>query len=156
MKLQLRRATKSDLQTTFKWVNHEAVRKFSMNTQTVSFDSHSVWFSQKVTSSDTAYYILENADKVALGSIRFDLEGDTGKINYLVDPEYHGMGLGNVLLKRGMAALKKEVSSIQYVYGWVFQTNIASVKIFEKLKFQLTEAKGGLLKFEYQMENHED
>lgn len=156
MKINLRRATKSDLQTTFKWVNHEAVRKFSMNSQPVSFDSHSAWFLEKITSQETAYYILENAGKVALGSIRFDLEGEIAKINYLVDPEYHGMGLGNVLLKEGMAVLKKEVSSIQSVYGWVFQTNIASVKIFEKLKFQLTEAKDGLLKFEYQMENHED
>jgi UDP-2,4-diacetamido-2,4,6-trideoxy-beta-L-altropyranose hydrolase len=156
MKVKIRRVVKSDIHTTFKWVNHDVIRKFSINTQTVNFHSHRNWFSKKIQSKDTAYFILESADKIALGSIRFDFNNGTGKINYLVDPQYHGMGLGSILLKEGLTVLRKEFSEIKSVYGWVFQANIASVKIFEKLKFQLTEQKNGMLKFEYQIGTHED
>jgi len=156
MKVNLRRAFLSDLQTTFKWVNHEAVRRFSLNTQAVSFDSHNEWFSEKIKSEETAFYILENSDKAALGSIRFDLHENTGKINYLVDPQYHGMGLAMILVKKGIAALKEEVPEVRSVYGWVFQSNVASVKIFEKLEFRLVKEKDSMLKFEYQISNHEN
>lgn len=151
MTVNLRRASQSDLQITFKWVNHEAVRRFSINTQAVDFDSHSDWFLQKIKSQETAYYILDSAAKVALGSIRFDLQENTGKINYLIDPDHHGMGLGSIILKKGIDILKKEIPEVQSVHGWVFQSNVASIKIFKKLGFQLVGEKDSMLKFEYQI-----
>lgn len=156
MEVKLRRASLSDLQKTFEWVNHETTRKYSINTQAVSFNFHKDWFLEKINSKKTAFYILENNAKVALGSIRFDLHDNMGKINYLIDPQYHGLGLGSMLLQKGIVVLKEEVPKVQSVYGWVFQSNVASVKIFKKLEFRVVEQKNDLLKFEYQISNHEN
>lgn len=156
MNLNLRKATKSDLQKTFDWVNNEKIRRFSINSQLVRFESHEKWFLEKIESSETAYYLLENETGDRLGSIRFDLHQKNGKINYLLDPKYHGMGLGSCLLKYGIIQLEKDYPSICTVYGWVFKSNIASIKIFEKLQFRIGEQTNDMLRFEYQMKRNED
>jgi len=151
MILRLRRASEADIEITFAWVNNEIVRKFSVNKKKISFNSHRDWFTKRINSKETAYYILEEIDGEALGSIRFDIDDDEARINYLIDPKRHGIGLGKFIVKQGIDAIKKEFPEAQAVYGWVFKSNIASIKIFQKLEFRLVEEKNSMFKFQYHM-----
>lgn len=145
--LKLHLATSSDVEKTFEWANNMRVRKYSFKTDPILWDNHREWFNDKVNSSSCAYYILKLKEH-CIGSIRFDLENNKAKINYLIDPDFTGKGLGTKILESGMEKLKMEKPFINLVYGYVFKDNRASIKIFENLGFKMISENGKDLKFE--------
>lgn len=145
---ELRYVQTIDLQTTFGWVNDPAIRKFSFNKNKVSLREHANWFFTTLENKNCEYYLLE-VQGTSAGSIRFDLkEGKVAKINYLLDPNFMGKGLGTYLLKEGIRFLQKNRPLVTKVYGHVLKENIGSVKIFEKLSFQEVSEDASELKFE--------
>ncbi|MEM9052824.1 MAG: GNAT family N-acetyltransferase [Bacteroidota bacterium] len=147
MSIFLRRANQGDEEATFRWVNDPLIRKFSHNTERVSRDAHNHWFTKTIQSDNCAYYLLESEQREPIGSIRFDLKGSQAKINYLIDPCYHGQGLGLTLLKMGVENLKNEHPEIIEVFGQVYEDNLASIKIFEKLNYNVHKREANLLTF---------
>lgn len=145
--LKLRPATPSDMKKTFEWVNNTIIRKFSFNTDPILWENHLEWFNEKLNSSHCSYYIME-LEEIAIGSIRFDIENNTAKINYLIDPDFTGKGLGTKILDQGMAKLKCTKPNIHIIYGYVFKDNLASIRIFENLGFKMVLENGNDLKFE--------
>lgn len=143
----MRRANTADEEVTFRWVNDPVIRKFSHRGECVSRDDHNYWFSKAIKSNDHAYYLLESEQGEPVGSIRFDIKGVKAKINYLIDPKYHGQGLGRTLLKLGMNSLKNDHPEIDEVFGQVYEKNLASIKIFEKLNYSARKTEGDLLTF---------
>ncbi len=146
---ELRRAQFSDFDLTFKWANNPSVRAFSFTKDNILLIEHINWYYNKLQNLKCEYYILEVNGNPA-GSIRFDLEDNqSAKINYLLDPNFTGKGLGTYLLDNGMKFLKKNKPSIQKVYGFVLKDNSASIRIFEKLSFEkISNVKDIELKFE--------
>lgn len=145
---ELRYVQTSDFQTTFGWVNDPAIRKYSFNKKQVSLREHANWFFTTLENPNIDYYLFE-VQGTSAGSIRFDVEEDKiAKINYLLDPNFMGKGLGSDLLKEGINFLKKNRPTIIKVYGHVFKENIGSVKIFEKLSFHKVSEDASELKFE--------
>ena len=71
--------------------------------------------------------------------IRFNINEDKAIISYLLEPKYHGMGLGQTILTKGLKILQEEYEkgyfSFKNVIGCVKQENIASIKAFERLGF---------------------
>lgn len=146
--LILRKVKKSDLEITFSWANNPVIRAFSFNTSPIPIEEHSRWFFSKLDSAECEFYILE-VNGVPAGSIRFDIEGDDkAKINYLIDPNFTGKGLGTAILEKGMEKLRSERPDLQLIYGLVLQENKASKRIFEKLSFEETLEDGTELKYE--------
>jgi RimJ/RimL family protein N-acetyltransferase len=110
--------------------------------------SHKQWFYSKLNSTDCEYYILDFNGEPA-GSIRFDIDAmNEAKINYLIDPKFTGRGLGTEILKKGITLIKDNRPDIKKVFGYVLESNRASVRIFEKLNFDLIEENGVELKYE--------
>jgi RimJ/RimL family protein N-acetyltransferase len=130
-------ATENDLQLTYKWASDERVRKFSYNTNAISFEEHSEWFIGKLSDNNCFYWTLKyGAQKV--GSIRIDLKNEKkeGIISYLLDPNFHGIGLGKELLKLVEPEILKKAEIDQITLkGSVFNANLASIKIFESLGY---------------------
>ena len=106
------------------------------------------WFNSKIDDPDCEYYILEYKGENA-GSIRFDIdEMNHAKISYLIDSNFTGKGLGTAILKQGIALLKKNKPNVKKVFGYVLKENKASVRIFEKLNFNLIEESDSELKYD--------
>lgn len=145
--LKLRSAKLFDKEKTYEWANNSLVRKFSFNNDPIPFENHSKWFIERLESNHCAYYILE-IDENAIGSIRFDIENTTAKINYLIDPEFTGKGLGTRILREGIDRLRLEKPFVNIIYGFVIKENLASIKIFENLGFKLVLENDNDLKFE--------
>jgi len=144
----LRRINKKDIDITFQWVNDPNIRSFSFNKDNVERKSHKQWFYSKLNSTDCEYYILDFNGEPA-GSIRFDIDAmNEAKINYLIDPKFTGRGLGTEILKKGITLIKDNRPDIKKVFGYVLESNRASVRIFEKLNFDLIEENGVELKYE--------
>lgn len=146
--LNLRLATSSDIGKTYEWANNPVIRKFAFNSNTITLNDHSEWILGKLKLPNCEYYILEY-DRTPVGSIRFDIEeNNTAKINYLIDPNFTRKGFGTIILREGIDKIKKKIPSIKLIYGLVFQENKASVRIFEKLGFELVSHNGNDLRFE--------
>jgi len=146
--LLLRRATLEDMETTFAWANDPAVRAYAYQQATIPKSDHISWFENKLQSEDCIYFILE-AKKKPVGSIRFDTEEapSWAKISYLVDPKFTGKGFGTYLLEKAANQLKILKPGIKSVFGFVLKENVASIKIFKKLGYEISYEDASELKF---------
>lgn len=145
--LELRNASKGEMEIVFQWANSPIIRKYSFSTTQIDWESHQVWYQEKIKNSNCKYYILFSGGK-PIGSIRFDLENNhLAKINYLVAPGTEGKGLGTFLLETGILRLLTESPQIQGVYGLVYKQNIPSMKIFEKLGFSFQKESSSIGRF---------
>jgi UDP-2,4-diacetamido-2,4,6-trideoxy-beta-L-altropyranose hydrolase len=142
----LRNANSDDLYRTFEWAANQIIRRYSFNQAAITFEEHSNWFLRKIRQPD-CYYFLAIQNDVAIGSIRFDLKDRTALISYLLDPNFHQKGLGSVLLKMGVEKLLQQTNlQLSEIIGFVQPENVASVKAFEKLGFNM-EREGDNFKF---------
>ncbi|MCF0061292.1 UDP-2,4-diacetamido-2,4,6-trideoxy-beta-L-altropyranose hydrolase [Dyadobacter chenwenxiniae] len=132
----LRGLTSDDAELTFQWASDERVRRYSLNKSTIQFADHVAWLSRKLTDPNCIFYIAVFYGK-PVGSIRFDLNGEDAVISYLLDPDYHGRGLGTVMLKKGILSICKAAGHITTrLSGIVMPDNISSCKTFERFGFK--------------------
>ncbi|MFN3554339.1 MAG: GNAT family N-acetyltransferase [Bacteroidales bacterium] len=147
----LRRAEYSDLDITYLWAVNPTVRKYSFNQNPITKEEHANWFKAKLNDAKCYYYILE-VDNTIVGSIRFDLDQkNAALISYLIDPLYHGKGLGKEILELGVLQLLRDNSETKKVYGFVMEGNSISARIFEKLGYKKTITENRQLRFEKEM-----
>ena len=126
------------LQTTFEWASDATVRAYSFNQNPISFEEHQNWYLKK-TEQPNCMYLLGKLGNDIVGSLRFDITNSDALISYLVSPQYHGKGLGRILLAKGLDYLAQHNNTITTATGFVMQQNIASVKVFERLGFTCAE-----------------
>lgn len=138
IKLQIRQAFSSDLLTYFDWTNEEGVRANSINSEPIALDDHKVWFSHKINNADTRMFLLGTPTKL-IGQVRFEIKGNTATINYSIDKNARGQGWSKPLLKKAMQELCFQKPTISRIEGVVKISNIASLKVFEGLNFQMAE-----------------
>lgn len=134
--LSLIRATGEHLELTFKWASDPAIRAYSFTKHQISFEEHCNWYSRKINQPECTY-LLGILNGETIGSIRFDKEDGNAIISYLIDTKFHGKGLGRILLAEGLNYLCKNDKSVCTVYGYVMPYNIASIKAFERLGFDV-------------------
>ncbi|GCC50610.1 hypothetical protein SanaruYs_08250 [Chryseotalea sanaruensis] len=138
----LRPALLTDAATTFRWATNPKVREFALNQSEIQWLDHKMWFANKLKSNHCFYYLLMQGDE-PIGSIRFDIDTNEAMISYLLDPKYHGMGFGRILLKKGIEQFKQEAGhQITRITGWVINENLPSVKVFENLGFEKSQDDG--------------
>ncbi len=145
----LRYAIKNDLLKTFEWASNASIRKFFFNVSPIKFEDHKKWFNFRLSDPNCFYFIgLFNSKE--FGSIRFDVSEDTAVVSYLIDPSFQSIGLGTILLKKGLELFIAETeTSVKNIYGEVLKENVASVKIFKKLGYDVSfNEETGLFKFE--------
>lgn len=133
--INLRKANETDADITYKWASDADIRRFSFNNSTISLDEHLNWFKRKI-SAEACYYYIALMHYTPVGSVRFDVTQDHACISYLIDTQYHGKGLGTILLKKGLNHFSQNAPRhFEYVYGDVLLSNKASIKIFRKLGY---------------------
>ncbi|HKO80322.1 MAG TPA: UDP-2,4-diacetamido-2,4,6-trideoxy-beta-L-altropyranose hydrolase [Chitinophagaceae bacterium] len=131
----MRSMAETDVQKTFEWASDPRIRTFSFSKEIIRYKEHAAWFLNKIK-NDSCYYFIGEINGHSIGSIRFDINGKEATISYLLDPNFHNMGLGIALLKKGVAFFKaNEKKEIDRVIGFVMPENIASVKAFERLGY---------------------
>jgi len=138
--ISLIRMSQADIDLTYRWATSKKIRKYALNQNEISFETHKRWFLNKIKDSDCEYFLFKSRDKV-IGSVRFDIEPkeNSAIISYLIDERFHGKGYGKLILTKGIDELKKVRPELKLVFGWVLNENIASLKIFERLNFSKEE-----------------
>jgi len=108
----------------------------SFSQSQITEEEHRIWFQSKIESESTEYFILVDSLNNDLGSARVDINQDgNGIISYLIDPYFHGRKLGKTILTLLEEFITKQKLEISKLTGYVLETNIPSVKIFESLGY---------------------
>lgn len=138
--MQTRLATLEDEKLLLEWANDPTTRSNAFSSAPIPADGHARWLRQKLGGlASVRLYIVETADGVALGQVRFEW-GDRGwEIDYSIAPEFRGYGLGRRLLDTALMRLRAEAPGAP-VFGQVKGDNVPSRKVFESLGFQASES----------------
>lgn len=131
--LHLRLAQASDVDLYFRWVNDPAVRASALNSGSIKWADHAVWFARKREDINAFLFVLESHG-LPIGQVRFDVREGVAEIDYSLDRIVRGRGLAKYLLRRGQDVLVKSVS-IKEFRAIVKRENVASVKVFEGLGY---------------------
>jgi RimJ/RimL family protein N-acetyltransferase len=137
-------ATQQDMMITFEWASNPYLRKFSPNSGSIPMETHQRWFLKKLQDSNCRFYIVKINGKPA-GTCRLDFVNFDAPVNaeisYLLDPQFHGKGLGiktiEELVEKAKLELTPAISRINLI-AKVHKQNVASLRIFEKAGFVLT------------------
>jgi RimJ/RimL family protein N-acetyltransferase len=128
--LYLREASLNDSEILFIWVNDKSVRNNSIIQEPIVWENHLNWFKRKLNDSETKIFILMSGDKL-LGQIRIDLIDNYWNIDYSIDNQYRGKGLGKKIVK----LLLDKFEDYKFT-ATVKKENIASINVFANLGFK--------------------
>ncbi|WZL73746.1 GNAT family N-acetyltransferase [Clostridiaceae bacterium 35-E11] len=130
MKISLEKADFSHLSLVYVWANDPQTRKSSFNTEEISLEDHTKWYTEKMESS-TCEILIMYTDEIPVGQIRAEYEVDHLLISYSIDKTYRGQGYGKLLLKLFEEYIMTEKDLKTTIVGKVKYDNIPSIKAFE-------------------------
>jgi UDP-2,4-diacetamido-2,4,6-trideoxy-beta-L-altropyranose hydrolase len=134
-KIKLKRASEQELDITYSWAADPKVRAHSFSKHQITKEEHSAWFLRKISDKNCEYLVFFKNER-AIGSVRFDIEKEKARISYLLDPAFHGQGLGTIILQKALEYLYfSSPQKPELVYGEVFQENHSSLQTFRRLGF---------------------
>lgn len=145
-KLELIKASIEDSKLFYEWANEEAVRKNALNSNKIIWEEHFKWFTNRLSSNSKLFVLLMSNKPV--GQIRFDLNNDFWEIDYSIDKQYRGFGLGRKIIELSLTKFNLG----DKLRAFVKRENISSIKVFEKLSFtQKIDSNSNLLIFEIEI-----
>ncbi|AZV55552.1 GNAT family N-acetyltransferase [Clostridium sp. AWRP] len=130
----------------YEWVNEDEVRKNSFDDNEIPYDQHVNWYFKKLKDPDCFIYLLADSNK-NIGIVRIEKKGNENVVSYSISKQFRGKGYGYKILEKLQDKLMKENKNI-VLTGYVKKENIYSVKIFEKLHYDLVENDDYNMKFE--------
>ncbi len=138
LSLVVRDAQEQDLLLCYNWANDLEVRSQSYNSETIPLSQHEVWFKKKIYDVQSKFYIVE-LNMEPMGQVRFEKKDDEFVLSYLIAPQMRGKGLGVYLLNKAIEQLLSDSKDVKIISGYVKNKNTASLRVFEKAGFDLSE-----------------
>lgn len=132
--LDIRNAQSSDMKILFDWANDTYVRKNALNPEKIEWLNHIAWFNSKLNNKNTYIFIAE-LNKNPVGQVRFDWLNNAWLIDYSVDSQFRGRGIGNGILALAIEKLYLLQKDKVSIIGQVKKENVFSARVFEKLGF---------------------
>lgn len=134
----IRPALVSDVNITYEWANDPGTRENSFSSGPISLETHKKWWSSRMQSEDSAYFIGQVKNTPAC-LIRFDRDAESGKsiIGINISPAFRGRGLAHRFL--AIACQKFMESKNTRVDAYIKAENTASLKAFQKAGFDFRE-----------------
>ena len=130
---KLRAAVKKDWKILLDWRNDITTRKFSFNSSHISVQEHKEYIDNLISNSKKNLYIFEY-NGIPVGTIKADqIKRGMTEISYTISPEHRGKKIGQIMIN--IYLLERIGTFICRVYD----ENISSIKLIEKLGFKLFE-----------------
>jgi RimJ/RimL family protein N-acetyltransferase len=147
--LKARLACVDDESLLLQWANAPLVRQNAFNSNVITPEEHHVWFYKRLRDPDNCrIYVVETAEDLPIGQVRFELTGDGWEIDFALDTVARGKGLGKNLLRAAIKGFRQSISGA-LVFGRVKKDNLPSQKVFEGLTFTPEEGKRGGQNYRY-------
>jgi len=131
----LRPATIQDKKNLFFWRNHEAVRRFSLDSSAISWQTHGLWLEKILANPNQALLIAESGGG-PVGVLRFDVEATQAWVSVYLVPEKIGQGYGAHLLLAGIQWMQDQRPEVQRLIAEIVSENSPSIRVFEKAGYR--------------------
>jgi RimJ/RimL family protein N-acetyltransferase len=133
--LGFRHAGPDDCMSLFHWRNHPTVRANSLQHASLDESAHRAWFARVMADPNRRLLIVE--DDRAVGVLRFDLDGSgTALVSAYLVPERIGSGLGQEVLRQGIAWLRRNQPSTHRLEAEILTHNRVSEEAFRQAGFR--------------------
>jgi UDP-2,4-diacetamido-2,4,6-trideoxy-beta-L-altropyranose hydrolase len=142
--VSFRFANEKDSFQYFEWVNEKSVRLNSVNSEPVPWTTHEAWFKRKLENIDTKLYIF-HVQGIPAGQVRVEFSDAAWTINYSVDENFRGYGVGSFICNMAIEEIRKVSNS--RINALVKRENIASIRVFERLNFKIDKERDGYVYF---------
>ena len=129
-KIIIRTANDGDVKNIFDISNDDLVRSMSIHQNKIAWEDHVKWFSDKLKSKDSIFYILEVAKKLC-GYCRLDRDDNQWFITIHLASNYRHKGLGRTLLNYVC-----EHNTNKKIIAYVKDINVASQRLFKSCGFE--------------------
>lgn len=132
-KFIIRPAEPRDIKNVFDLSNDDTVRAMSIHTEKIEWDTHVKWFEGALKNPDLKFYVAESADGDFIGQIRFARDNAEWVVSISLVKKYRGKGIAKSILRKSI-----EVSNLNNIAAYIYDTNHASLNMFEKSGFKDT------------------
>lgn len=140
----IRLAEPRDIKNVFDLSNDDTVRAMSIHPEKIEWESHVKWFDSALKNPDLKFYVAESADGDFIGQIRFARNNAEWIVSISLVEKYRGKGMAKNILRQSI-----ELANLNNVTAYIYNTNRASLKVFEKSGFKDTH----LLKYVFNSDN---
>jgi RimJ/RimL family protein N-acetyltransferase len=140
--LSIRPATLDDGALLVEWRNHPMTRAMSRNTEIVDLS----WFERSLGMEKRLLYVVERHG-VPIGTVHFDLEGDSAEISMTVAPAFRGRGLASAIVSRAIEEVMTECPSVHNIVAQIKPENARSIRCFERAGFEHVGSEDDLLNY---------
>jgi UDP-2,4-diacetamido-2,4,6-trideoxy-beta-L-altropyranose hydrolase len=132
--VQVRCATADDRHLLWEWANDPEVRAASLSMDSISWETHVLWFSEKLSDEQSLLLVAEDESGDSIGQIRFDMRGQDAELHISLAKEKRGAGLAVSAVNAAVVELFAR-RQCERVHAYVKPENIASQRVFEKAGF---------------------
>lgn len=146
-KIYVRKAKETDIEDVFKLSNEPSVRKHSINKKIITWDQHVEWFQEKLSSNETFFYVITNNSFDFLGQVRFNIKSEEAVISISLSEKIRGKGLSSKIITESVANFFNETKNINKVIAFIKDSNIGSIKTFEKSNFNYVDVNNQIKKY---------
>lgn len=127
--LKFSAANEEDCKAVYDWRNDELNRKYSLNSETIPWETHQIWFKARIISSQSKILIVSYLGR-NIGVTIFNFDDDFSEISIYLVPGNHGKGYGLSILYAAeswikLSNLKKDIRAK------IIPENKASISIFK-------------------------
>ena len=136
--LSIKKATISDCELLLSWANEPDTRRNSLNSESITLETHTKWLTQILHDESVSLYILY-FENIPVGQIRLNCTGDQAKISYSIAKEYRGRGFGSEIIRMLEPIISKERPSLIKLVAEVKFMNVPSRKIFENNGYAIVQ-----------------
>ena len=132
--LELRPARAEDMLPLWRLVNDPTVRQNSLKTRRIPLEEHARWFNEKLTSRDTAIWVLD-LHGLILAPIRYDREdSETAGVSLHVAAPFRQRGLATKLLDLTWRQACEQLN-VKRIQAVIRRENTASQRTFLRAGF---------------------
>ncbi|WP_338875977.1 GNAT family N-acetyltransferase [Spirosoma sp. SC4-14] len=144
--LTYRKAQPSDVQLYFDWANDLETRQQSFNSREIPLETHTAWFTKKLTDPDALLLLFEDEQHKAVGQVRFERKHETDMpaeiiVGVSVDARVRGQGFASQIITQGCEACKEQWGAVT-IHAYIKADNQGSVRSFQKAGFKFSHGSG--------------
>lgn len=133
--LKARRAGAEDVDVIFKWANDPSARANSYDHAPIDYESHSIWFRNRLNSDRCFFYLFSDENDALIGQVRIELiETNSAVISVSVDNREREKGYSSEMLKMATQEFLVAHNDIK-ILAYIFHTNDRSFRSFLKAGF---------------------
>jgi len=134
--LTLRRATYSDCELLWTWVNEPDVRAASFTLAAIPLGQHRKWFAKRLGSAACDILIAVGKNAEPVGVIRFDSDGRQNLVvSITVCAAHRGAGYGSRIIRRACTMLRTRRHVGNFIAD-IKSANVASQMVFKRAGFR--------------------